>query len=122
MAGLRLSLEQGTGQGEGFLHRDQIGIANPLTSILFPFAKGRGGLGTAKEIRHGTGYDRTSAGRISSYHDWLVLPNKLRICLTTSILRPGCGMADQNWPAHVSDSQGDAHRRGNSSLVEDGRF
>ena len=52
----------------------------------------------------------------------LVLPNKLRIRLTPSILRAGCGMADQNWPAHVSDSQGDADRRGNSSLLEDGRF
>ena len=50
------------------------------------------------------------------------LPNKLRIRLTPSILRAGCGMADQNWPTHVSDSQGDADRRGNSSLVEDGRF
>src|SRR6476469_2019079 len=101
LAGLRLSLEQGRWQGEGFFRRDPIGIANPLTSILSPFTKGRGGLGTAKEIRHGTGYDRTSAGRISSYHDWLVVPNKLRIRLTPSILRAGCGMADQNRPAHV---------------------
>src|SRR4029077_12788937 len=74
VAGLRLSLEQGRGQGEGFLRCDQIGIANPLTSILSPFSKGRGGLGIAKQIGHGTGYDRTSSGRISfSSHDWLVV-------------------------------------------------
>ena len=102
VAGLRRSLEQGRGQGEGFRCCDQIRIANPLTSILSPFAKGRGGLGTAKQIGHGTGCDRTSSGRISfSYHDWLVVPNKLRICLTPSILRADCGMADQNRPALV---------------------
>src|SRR6266550_5276122 len=116
VAGLRLSLEQGKGQGEGFRRCDQIGIANPLTSILFPFAKGRGGLGTAKQIGHDTGYDWKSSDHISfSYHDWLVVPNKLRRCFAPSILRAGCGMADQNWSTHVSDSQGDADRRGNSS-------
>src|SRR6476660_3132506 len=56
----------------------------------------------------------------SVYHR--CLPNKLRIRLTASILRADCGMADQNWPTHVSDSQVDADRRGNSTLVEDGRF
>ncbi len=123
VAGLRLSLEQGRGQGEGFRRCDQIGIANPLTSILSPFEKGRGGLGTAKQIGHDTGYDRKSSDHISfSYHDWLVVPNKLRIRLTPSILRADCGMADQNWPTHVSDSQGDVDRRGNSALVEYGRF
>src|SRR6266699_3887166 len=72
VAGLRLSLEQGRGQGEGFRRCDQIGIANPLTSILSPFEKGRGGLGTAKHIGHDTGYDRKSSDHISfSYHDWL---------------------------------------------------
>jgi hypothetical protein len=54
--------------------------------------------------------------------DYRCLPNKLRIRFAASILRAGCGMADQNWPTHVSDGQGDADRRGNSSLVEDGRF
>ena len=54
--------------------------------------------------------------------DWRILPNKLRIGLAASILRTGFGMADENWPTHVSDSQSDPYRRGNSALVEDGRF
>ena len=121
MAGLRLSLEQGRGQGDGFLRCDQIGIADPLTSILSPFAKGRGG--SARLLRHPTRYDRTPPHRISlSAREYLVGPNKLRICFTASIRRAGCGVANQNWPADVPDSEGDANRRGASALFEGGRF
>src|SRR5882762_5387218 len=70
---------------------------------------------------HDFSYGLQGRGYKSSVH-YRCLPNKLRIRLTPSILRADCGMADQNWPAHVSNSQGDADRRGNSSLVEDGRF
>src|SRR5215203_1948153 len=57
----------------------------------------------------------------SSVH-YRCLPNKLCIRLTPSILRACRGMADQIWPAHVSNSQSDVDRRGTSSVVEDGRF
>src|SRR5882724_11348836 len=72
-------------------------------------------------LYHDFSYGPQGRGYKSSVH-YRCLPNKLRIRLTPSILRAGCGMADQNWPTHVSDSQGDADRRGTSSLVEDGRF
>ena len=70
----------------------------------------------------GRSHRYTGQSSVSHFFSTGCLPNKLRIRLTPSILRAGCGMADQNWPAHVSDSQGDADRRGNSSLFEDGRF
>src|SRR6266478_2744804 len=72
-------------------------------------------------LYHDFSYGPQGRGYKSSGH-YRCLPNKLRIRLTPSILRAGCGMADQNWPTHVSDSQGDADRRGNSSLVGDGDF
>src|SRR5678816_4620522 len=64
---------------------------------------------------HDFSYGPQGRGYKSSVH-YRCLPNKLRIRLTPSILRAGCGMADQNWPTYVSDSQGDADRRGNSTV------
>ena len=51
---------------------------------------------------HDFSYGPQGRGYNSSVHH-RCLPNKLRVRFTPSILRAGCGMADQNWPADVSD-------------------
>src|SRR6266542_918062 len=94
---------------------ERLGIfANPLTSILSPFAKRRGGSASARQ--RGDLFDDGPQGRgyrISPlFGDYLVLRNKLRKYFASSIFRATHWMADQEWPAHVPDTKRNGDRRG----------